>query len=213
MVEIKTRCRIPIWRTFGRIPWHAIREPPATLQGAVTWRNQCHDRATFFTIFNFLLFFNAVLALTSSGFRIVLFYTGCVFWIILPLCPICFLLLFLYDFVLMPYYCTSQVCLSSFVTLKHYVMLHAWLCFTRDEAGGRQHRRQRCQNRRRTRCPTFRRIWSPDDLRVTWFHRRVSSSTLQQYISNLWINNQCRNASPSWTPAGIGNGSRCSLEM
>jgi len=93
MVEIKTRCRIPIWRTFGRIPWHAIREPPATLQGAVTWRNQCHDRATFFAIFNFLLFFNAVRALTSSGFRIVLFYTGCVFWIILPLCPICFFII------------------------------------------------------------------------------------------------------------------------
>ena len=55
----------PIWRTFGRIPWHVIHshvshcrvlplgeftvtipEPHATLQGAVTWRNQCHDRAT-----------------------------------------------------------------------------------------------------------------------------------------------------------------------
>ena len=23
-----------------------IQEPHATLQGAVTWRNQCHDRAT-----------------------------------------------------------------------------------------------------------------------------------------------------------------------
>ena len=35
-----------IWRTFGRIQWHVIPEPSATLQGAVTWRNQCHDRAT-----------------------------------------------------------------------------------------------------------------------------------------------------------------------
>ena len=33
VVEIETRCRIPIWRTFGRIQWHVIPEPPATLQG------------------------------------------------------------------------------------------------------------------------------------------------------------------------------------
>jgi len=47
MVEIKTRSRILIWRTFGRIPWHVIPEPPATLQGTATWRIQCHDhRAT-----------------------------------------------------------------------------------------------------------------------------------------------------------------------
>jgi len=45
VVEIETRCRIPIWRTFDRIQWHVIPEPPATLQGAVTWRNQCHDCA------------------------------------------------------------------------------------------------------------------------------------------------------------------------
>ena len=47
MVKLEIRCRIPIWRTFGRIPWHVIREPPAILQGAATWRIQCHDpRAT-----------------------------------------------------------------------------------------------------------------------------------------------------------------------
>jgi len=85
VVEIDTRYRIPIWRTFGRIQWHVIPAPSATLQvlppgefnvmipelrvtlqgaatgriqwhvipeprstlhGAVTWRNQCHDRAT-----------------------------------------------------------------------------------------------------------------------------------------------------------------------
>ena len=27
VVEIKTRCRIPTWRTFGRIQWHVISEP------------------------------------------------------------------------------------------------------------------------------------------------------------------------------------------
>jgi len=48
MVKIfETRCRIPIWRTSGRIPWHIIPEPPATLQSAATWRILCHDlRAT-----------------------------------------------------------------------------------------------------------------------------------------------------------------------
>jgi len=37
---------IPIRRTFGRIPWHVIPEPPATLQGAATGRIQCHDPRT-----------------------------------------------------------------------------------------------------------------------------------------------------------------------
>ena len=67
VVEIATRCRILIWRTFGRIQSHVIPEPRITLQGAatwwneftvtipephanlqgaVTWRNQCHDCAT-----------------------------------------------------------------------------------------------------------------------------------------------------------------------
>ena len=55
VVEIETRCRIAIWRAFGRIQWHVIPlgkftvtipEPHATLQAAVTWRNQYHDRAT-----------------------------------------------------------------------------------------------------------------------------------------------------------------------
>jgi len=46
MVKIETRCRILIWRTFGRFQWHVIPEPHATLHGAVTWRNQCHDRDT-----------------------------------------------------------------------------------------------------------------------------------------------------------------------
>ena len=59
-----------------------IPEPHATLQDAVTWRNQCHDRATLqgvripsailkivFAIFFFV--FSAVWVLTSGGFRIV----------------------------------------------------------------------------------------------------------------------------------------------
>jgi len=80
--ELKTRCRIPIWWTFGRNSWHVIPEPPATLQAAVTWRNQCHDRATLYgviipsailnIVFRHIFFvFNAVWALTSGGFRIV----------------------------------------------------------------------------------------------------------------------------------------------
>jgi len=61
-----------------------IPEPHAALQGAVTWRNQCHDRATLQgviilsailkIVFHHILFyfvFNAVWALTSGGFRIV----------------------------------------------------------------------------------------------------------------------------------------------
>jgi len=47
MAKLKTRFRIPIWRTLGRIPWHVIPEPPATLLGAATWRIKYHDsRAT-----------------------------------------------------------------------------------------------------------------------------------------------------------------------
>ena len=46
-VQIEIRCRIPIWRTFRRIQCRVIPEPPATLQGAATYRIQCHDsRAT-----------------------------------------------------------------------------------------------------------------------------------------------------------------------
>ena len=47
MVKIETKCRIPIWRMFGRIRWHVIPEPHITLQGAATWWIHCHDsRAT-----------------------------------------------------------------------------------------------------------------------------------------------------------------------
>ena len=61
-----------------------IPEPHATLQGAVTWRNQCHDCATLQGVripsailkivirhILFFVFLNAVWALTSGGFRIV----------------------------------------------------------------------------------------------------------------------------------------------
>jgi len=70
-----------------------IPEPDATQQGAVTCRNQCHDRATLqgvripsailkIIVFRHILFFNAVWSLTSGGFRIVsdtLFYAFSVF--------------------------------------------------------------------------------------------------------------------------------------
>jgi len=47
VVPIEIRCRISIWRTYGRIQWHVIPQPPATLQGAAIWPIQCHDsRAT-----------------------------------------------------------------------------------------------------------------------------------------------------------------------
>ena len=39
MVKIETRCRIPIWRTFGRIQLHVIPDPRITLQGAATLVN------------------------------------------------------------------------------------------------------------------------------------------------------------------------------
>ena len=68
MVKIETRCRIPIRRTFGRIPWHVIPEPPATLQGVTI------PSAILKIVFRHILFFwffNAVWALTSGGFRIV----------------------------------------------------------------------------------------------------------------------------------------------
>ena len=33
----RNQCRIPIWRTFGRIKWHAIPAPPATLANSMSW--------------------------------------------------------------------------------------------------------------------------------------------------------------------------------
>ena len=42
-VEMETRCRIPIWRTFGRIQWHVIPEPRIILQGVATWWIHWHD--------------------------------------------------------------------------------------------------------------------------------------------------------------------------
>ena len=65
MVEIETRCRITMADALANsLACHpratlshcrvlplgevtvTIPEPHATLHGAVTWRNQCHDRAT-----------------------------------------------------------------------------------------------------------------------------------------------------------------------
>ena len=45
-VEMETRCRIPIWRTFSWIRWHVIPQPRVTLQGAATWWIHCHDSRT-----------------------------------------------------------------------------------------------------------------------------------------------------------------------
>jgi len=71
------------------IQWHVIPEPCVALQGAVTWRNQssmswsCHiagcknsirhieNRFSPYFILFFFGFRNAVLALTSGGFRII----------------------------------------------------------------------------------------------------------------------------------------------
>ena len=41
VVEIKTKCRIPIWRTFGQIQWHTA--------GCCHLANSmaCHPRATY----------------------------------------------------------------------------------------------------------------------------------------------------------------------
>ena len=87
MVKIETRCKILIWRTFGRIPWHVIPEPPATLQDAATWwihhdvwRVICHITGCnnsirhienrFSHILFFFCFLNTVWALTSGSFRV-----------------------------------------------------------------------------------------------------------------------------------------------
>jgi len=70
MVEIETRCRILIWRTFGRIQLHVILEPPATLQG-VRISSAILKIIFRHILFYFFWFFNIVWALTSSGFRIV----------------------------------------------------------------------------------------------------------------------------------------------
>ena len=68
MVKIKARCRIPIWRTFGRIRWHVIPKAPAaaTLQGVII-------PSAILKIRHILFFFvfNAVSALTSGCFCIV----------------------------------------------------------------------------------------------------------------------------------------------
>ena len=101
VMSSKSKPDIPIRLTFGRIPWHVIPEPPATLQGAatwwihchvsratcatlqgaVTWWNQCHHIAgcnnsirhveNRFSPYYIFLFYNAVWDLTSGGFRII----------------------------------------------------------------------------------------------------------------------------------------------
>jgi len=53
---------------IGRIQWHVIPELPATLQGV---RIPSAILKSFFAIFYFFCFFNAVWALTGGGFRVV----------------------------------------------------------------------------------------------------------------------------------------------
>ena len=110
--EMETRCRIPIWRTFGRIQWHVILEPRITLQGAATWWIHCHNsRATchiagcknsirhienrFSPYFIYFFVFNAVRLWWAAAFvssPIHLFYHYCYhcrWWIkiLIVLCP------------------------------------------------------------------------------------------------------------------------------
>jgi len=48
MVEIEIGSRIPIWRTFGLIQWHAIHVPRAILHGK---RIQSAILKIFFAVF------------------------------------------------------------------------------------------------------------------------------------------------------------------
>ena len=92
VVEIQTKCRIPIWQYGGRLgefngmsfQSHVSHcrvlplgeftvmspEPHAILQGhgAVTWRNQCHDRSTLQGV-----------RIPSAILKIVIFYFFCFF--------------------------------------------------------------------------------------------------------------------------------------
>jgi len=73
IVEIETRCRIPIRWTFGRIQWHVIPELPATLQGAATWRIQYHDsRATCHIAFAGCCYLANLSAILNIVFRHIL---------------------------------------------------------------------------------------------------------------------------------------------
>ena len=98
-VEMETRCRIPIWRTFGWIQWHVIPEPCIASQGAATWWIHCHDpRATchiagcknsirhienrfspYFT-FSFVMPFRLWRAAAFVSSPIHLFYNNCGKW-------------------------------------------------------------------------------------------------------------------------------------
>jgi len=82
MVKIETRCRLPIWRTFGRFLWHVIPEPPAGcshLAKSMSWschiarcnNSICHIENRFLPYFSFFWFFYVVWALTRGSFRIV----------------------------------------------------------------------------------------------------------------------------------------------
>jgi len=69
MVEIETGSRISVWRTFGRVQWHVIPQPRATLQG------ERIPSAILKIVLRRILFYfcfpNAVWASASGGFGIV----------------------------------------------------------------------------------------------------------------------------------------------
>jgi len=67
MIEIESRSRIPIWRTFWGIQWHVIPEPRTTFQGKRI------PSAILDIVFRRILFYFlfVVWGLASGGFRIV----------------------------------------------------------------------------------------------------------------------------------------------
>jgi len=69
MVEIKTRNRVPIWRTFWGIQWHVIPEPHATLQSERIPSTIL--KIVFHRILFIYCFVNVVWVLASGSFHIV----------------------------------------------------------------------------------------------------------------------------------------------
>jgi len=88
MVEIENRCRIPIWRTFGRTQWHIIPEPFATLQG-VRILSALLKIVFRHVLFYFLFIFKCSLGFDERRLSYRLWYT-CLLW------PHYVLLMFIY---------------------------------------------------------------------------------------------------------------------
>jgi len=125
-----------------------IQEPRITLQGAVTWRNQCHDRATLqgvripYAILKFVsrhivffCFLNAVWALTSGGFRIV---SDTLVWHKTSLVSLCLVFVLFVDFSVTcctvecvtsakAELCCLSVCPSFCMSVCQFACLSVWL--------------------------------------------------------------------------------------